>query len=404
MKDSLRVASVCRGLPSAADPSSGVFVLRRLEALARFASVETIQPVPYFPGLKPIPEWARSQRAYNSLVIRPESMFYVPKVLKSLDGRWLERAVLRGLKRLRQRAPVDLVDAHFGYPEGVGSFLAARRLGLPVFITVRGLESEYLRKPLIGRQIERAIRLADGCICVSYSLQKLVLEHGAEPQRTTVIHNAIDASTFCPGDKAASRATLGLGADGPVVVSVGQLISRKRHHITLTAFARVRRRFPSARLVIVGGRTFESRYPRMLRNLAAELGIEDAVSFVGDLPPEEVAVWLRAADVFALATQREGCCNAVLEALACGLPVVTTPVGDNAHFVRDGENGFLVQVDSVDAMVSALEQALRSDWDHEAISAKLGVGGWDRVAQKVVAFFRERLETRSGGRVPESLE
>jgi glycosyltransferase involved in cell wall biosynthesis len=76
--------------------------------------------------------------------------------------------------------------------------------------------------------------------------------------------------------------------------------------------------------------------------------------------------------VFALATSREGCCNAILEALAAGRPVVTTPAGDNAHFVRDGVNGCIVPIDDAAATAAALERTLsRPDWDAEAISAVL---------------------------------
>ena len=114
--------------------------------------------------------------------------------------------------------------------------------------------------------------------------------------------------------------------------------------------------------------------------------------FVGRIPSAEVARWLQAADVFALATSREGCCNAILEALAAGRPVVTTPAGDNAHFVRDGVNGYVVPIDDAEATAAALERALsRKDWDAEAISAGLEVGGWDDVARDVLGFFRERV-------------
>jgi glycosyltransferase involved in cell wall biosynthesis len=101
---------------------------------------------------------------------------------------------------------------------------------------------------------------------------------------------------------------------------------------------------------------------------------------------------LRVAAVFALGTAREGCCNAVLEALGVGVPVVTTPVGDNAHFVKDGANGFLVPVDDPAAMAEALAAVFaRDSWERERISAELAVGTWQKIARDVLDFFAERI-------------
>jgi glycosyltransferase involved in cell wall biosynthesis len=110
-----------------------------------------------------------------------------------------------------------------------------------------------------------------------------------------------------------------------------------------------------------------------------------------------VAKWLQAADVFALATAREGCCNAVLEALAVGIPVVTTAAGDNSQFVRAGENGAIVPVDDVQATTDALKQCLGQKWNSTAISRTLveQVGTWNEVAKRVIGFMRDRGAGRS---------
>src|SRR5690606_32881786 len=158
------------------------------------------------------------------------------------------------------------------------------------------------------------------------SLAALAAPHGVAPERTRGIHNAIDVSVFNHGPSAEARAALGIEPDRKLVVSVGHLIERKRHHVLLEALAALRRDFPRALLVVVGARSSEPAYPARLSELALRLGIADHVRFAGNLAPPSVATWLRAADVFALATAREGCCNAVLEALATGVPVVTTPV------------------------------------------------------------------------------
>lgn len=393
----LNILSVCRSLPTPQDPSSGIFVLNRLAALSGIANVRIVQPVPWCPQVAPLPAWARTPtHEADGVEIVHAPMFYVPRVFKSLDGYWLERALAPVAKRSHARAPLDLIDAHFGYPEGVGSLRVARRLGVPVFITIRGFENEYLHKPIIGPMLADAMRSAAGCVSVSHSLRELAIEHGVDPAKVRVVHNAIERSIFHPGDAAAARARLGLPATGRLIVSVGHLISRKRHHVLIEAFARVRARYPDATLAIIGGKAFEPEYPGQLTKLAQDLGVADAIRFVGNVPPTAVADWLRAAAVFALGTAREGCCNAVLEALGAGVPTVTTPVGDNAHFVKSGANGFLVPVDDAAAMAEAIAAVFaRDSWDRERISAELAVGTWQKIARDVLNFFEETLAQRA---------
>ena len=393
----LSIGSICRDLPNPDNPTGGIFVQRRLAAMARRTSLEVIQPIPYFPVLAPSPRWSRvPQREVGGLRLQHQPMFYVPKYLKSLDGLWLYRSIVGHLARMRRSGRLDVIDAHFAYPEGIGALLAAKRIGVPCFVTLRGLEAEYIHKTFIGPQIRHLLRNADGCICVSHFLQDLAIEHGAPRDKTCVVHNAIDSSLFHVGERPAARRAVGLPTGDPIIVSVGHLTRRKRHHVLLRAFAQVLRSRPNARLLIIGAASFEADYPGYLHKLASELGVDGAVSFLGNLDSTLVAEYLRAADVFALGTQREGCCNAILEALACGCPVVTTPVGDNARFVKDGENGYIVPVDEVEAMARGIELTLdRTDWCPERIAATLGVGDWDGVAAKVIEFFSQRLNETS---------
>jgi teichuronic acid biosynthesis glycosyltransferase TuaC len=145
---------------------------------------------------------------------------------------------------------------------------------------------------------------------------------------------------------------------------------------------------------VIGSPTFERAYPDELQSRVTALRLNDHVRLAGNMPPRDVANWLRAADVFALATAREGCCNAVLEALAVGVPVVTTPVGDNAEFVRPGVSGALVPVDDAVGLASAIVQALRNrEWDRRGISIGLHrqVGSWTDVGERVVKYFESSL-------------
>ncbi len=396
MNTGVSIASVCRTLPTPDDPAYGVFVARRLAAVSGVSRVSVLQPVPYCPLVRPKPHWSRSEKhVAEGVDIHHAPMFYLPKVLKHLDGYWLYRSVIEPLAALKQEEKLDIIDAHFAYPDGAGCLRAARVLDVPVVMTLRGVEEEQLQVPAIARQVRSALASVDGCICVSHSLQRLAIAAGANENQTRVIHNAVNRGVFRPGDQKAARYGLPVTDDDAVVVSVGNLLSVKRHDVLIRAFALLRRRIDRARLVIVGGAMHEPETPTTLRKLCEELGIAESVSFVGRASESEVATWLKAADVFALASRREGCCNAILEALASGLPVVATAVGDNPWFIRDGENGYLVPVGDYSAFGDALRTTIeRENWDGDRISSMLPVGDWDSVAGNVLEFLTERIEAR----------
>jgi teichuronic acid biosynthesis glycosyltransferase TuaC len=395
----LRIASVCRSLPTPDNPSSGVFVFNRLSAMGRQAQVHILQPIPYFPFARPLPSWYRaSDKPSNgspsgATPIAHLPMPYVPGVLKFLDGVWLDRAIHGEIASLHRSRGLDLIDAHFGYPEGTGCSRVALRLNIPLFITVRGFESEFLSRPFIGEQIRQALHSARGIVSVSYSLQALLTSIGIPEDRIEVIHNGIDHETFKPRDKRAGRASVDLGADRPLIVSVGHQVRRKGHHLLIEAFASIRERRPDALLVIIGSDAPEPDYARQLRHQIDTSRLGDSVRLVGNLPPARVAQWLCASDLFVLATAREGCCNAVLEALASGVPVVSTPAGDNKFFVEEGIDGYIVPGDDASALGAAIERSLRTSWDAGAIARRLEakVGDWDAVATRAIEFFNASL-------------
>lgn len=324
-------------------------------------------------------------------------MLYFPKFFKSLDSYWLYRSIRGKLFSYKQQDKLDLIDAHFGYPDGAGCVRAGRDLGVPVFITVRGVEENYFDNPSVGRGMRDALRQADGCICVSHSLAIKLMNEGIDIDRTRVIHNAVDRNKFRPAEKSSARQALDIPASRKIIVSVGNLLSVKRHDILIRAFSSLAERQPHAHLVIIGGAMHEPAHPQYLKKLARELRIADRVTFAGKLEAERVARWLNAADVFALASEREGCCNALLEALASGLPAVVTDVGDNGRFVRPGDNGYLASVGDSESMAELLILSLESEaWDRDRISSNLRVGDWDAVASQVIDFMAERIDVRNG--------
>ena len=129
-----------------------------------------------------------------------------------------------------------------------------------------------------------------------------------------------------------------------------------------------------------------------LKALAGRLGIADRVIFAGPRPSAALAPWYAAADLFVLATAHEGCPNVVIEALACGTPVLATPVGNIPELLDSPEVGLVVER-TVEALVAGLDTALERDWDRERVHARVADRTWQAVGREVA----EELRAAAGG-------
>ncbi|TWU55680.1 glycosyltransferase [Rubripirellula reticaptiva] len=383
----MNVLSVCTNLPTQQSPLCGLFVRRRLEELAKLVPTRALAPQPWFPLVRP----RRTDPAISTenLTVDAASMFYFPGVAKSLDGFWLDRCVDRWLDGMDPKVVSDaILDAHFGYPEGVGCWRVAKRRGMPIFITIRGLEVDLFGRSSRGDQLLQALCEATGVIAVSHSLKAAAVTAGVPADQITVIPNGVDAATYSTGDQANARSSIGYESAGKLVVSVGNLKAVKGHDILVRAVANIQSDC-DFQLVCIGGGV-ESAWGKSLQDLANELNVQDRVHFVGSKPPNEVADWLRAADLFALASRREGCCNAVLEALSTGLPVVATDAGDNSRYLEEPWAGVLVATESPIDLGVAIKSCLERKPDRPLIAKTVADVTWASVAKTVVQCLTSR--------------
>jgi glycosyltransferase involved in cell wall biosynthesis len=138
-----------------------------------------------------------------------------------------------------------------------------------------------------------------------------------------------------------------------------------------------------------------------LQRQVADAGLQGAVRFLGTLPPSELRRPLSAANVFVLATRNEGWANVFLEAMSCGLPVVTTDVGGNAEVVCRPEIGIVVPFGDAQRLQSALSEGLTRGWDSEAIRRHAQDHTWDRRIDELVGAFcrMHACNSRTGAHV-----
>jgi len=223
---------------------------------------------------------------------------------------------------------------------------------------------------------------------VSDSLRRVAIELGVPEQKTRVVGNGVSLEVFRREDQAAARARLGLPHAAPVLVSVGGLVERKGFHRVIELLPQLRERHPGLRYLVVGGPSPEGDWGPRLRDQVSQLGLEECVVFCGPRPPAELRWLLSAADVFVLATSNEGWANVFLEAMACGLPVVTTDVGGNTEVVCREELGVVVPFGDARLLRAAIERALSTPWNRERIMAYANENAWETRVRVLVDEFR----------------
>jgi len=381
--------------PSTVQPMSGLFIRERMFRVGAHVPLAVVAPAPWFPLQWLVRRWKPGFRAGapRHEVQRGFDVWYprflsVPGALKGLDGWLMAIGALPRLWRLRRAGRLDLIDAHFAYPDGDAATRLGRWLGVPVTITLRGTEQRQAGDAALTPKVRRALQRASQVLAVSDSLRQVAVSLGVARDAVRVVGNGVDLQKFHPMPKAEARAALGLPDGAPVLVSVGGLVERKGFHRVIELLPALRERLPGLLYLVIGGPSPEGDIGAQLRQQVAVLGLGDAVRFLGPLAPERLRVPLSAADVFVLATRNEGWANVFLEAMACGLPVVTTDVGGNAEVVCRAELGTVVPFGDATRLEMALVEALTRTWDVGAIRRHAEANTWDRRVEDLLKTFR----------------
>ncbi len=310
-------------------------------------------------------------------VIPKFGMNLAPKLLY-----WAMRPVLEEI--IASGYDFDLIDAHYYYPDGVAAAMLARHLKKPVVITARGSDINLIaRWPGPRRKILWAANdVASASIGVAQALADELLRLGVEQERVRVLRNGVDLERFRPLDREVLRQRY--EASFPVLLSVGHLIPRKGHDIVVEALAEL----PNARLFIVG----DGPERQSLESLVRQHDLTARVCFFGALPYDEVAKVMNAADILVLASDREGWANVLLEAMACGTPVVATNVWGTPEVVASPEAGRLVEDRSPAAVAACVRSLLKDMPDRRATRAYAERFSWEETTEGQLALFREVIE------------
>jgi glycosyltransferase involved in cell wall biosynthesis len=367
--------------PTPWDPLRGTFNRQQFERLGKRVDIDVLTAVDFRQRLAGI----RGAVKTSGLNCDHFVFFYPPRIGRSLHAACWALSLWWQRGRQIRRAAYDSVLVSWAYPDGAGAGWLARRMHLPYVVKVHGSDlnvqaEHWLRR----RQIRTALRGAAAVVAVSRALADKAISLGADADRVHVLYNGVDAALFSCGSRAEARARLGLSADALMLLYVGNLKASKGCLDLLEAFPALLATQPRARLVFVG--TGASREALIAR--AMVLGCSEQITLVGGVAHESLGDWFRAADLLCLPSHNEGVPNVVLEAMACGTPIVATHVGGIPEVVPEFA-GILVPPQQRDALATALITATRQSWDSVRIAAHAGGFRWDDNVARLENILRE---------------
>jgi glycosyltransferase involved in cell wall biosynthesis len=384
----LRIAVVTRYFPNSAQPTHGRSAYQTLRVLARQADVRVFYPNSAYPSLlKPRSRtYASLDASYSPPDVNVSYYNYpaLPLVSRPFNG-WMSARVL--LPHVRSFQP-DLIFSFVLYPYAFAALKIGRALSVPVVAMGIGSDINRIGDPISAWLTRTVLREADFVVTVSGDLRAKAVAMGDSPLKTRAILNGCDLSVFHVNDRLEARQRLHIDPDAEAVVYVGRMDVRKGLRELVDAAASLHPQRPGLHVYLVGEGPDKPEIESAIQARNAAGYIHALQSCAAD----DVAIWMAAADLVTLPSYMEGCPNVVLEALACGRPVVATNVGGIPE-IMSGECGRLVPPRDPAALALALASVLDTTWDAAAISAQ-GSRSWSAVAAELLEVFTSLTSNR----------
>ncbi|NQE45990.1 Trehalose synthase [ANME-1 cluster archaeon GoMg2] len=299
---------------------------------------------------------------------------------------------------LRSNRP-DIVHAQMVFENGFFS-LPAKLLNIPIIITSHGVDIQIDRdigyglrqNRFMAKLIEIVLKYSSIHTVVSKHMVKDAIGAGSAPSKIRVIYNGIDISKIPSFGGTNVLQQCKIGEDDFVILYLGRLHPKKCPDDLVRAFPKVVKKVPNAKLIFAG----EGEEETKLKGLASDLNLEDKVIFTGFVSEDEKWNVLRNCDVFVLPSVVEAFGITVIEAMACGKPVIATNVGPFSEIIRDGETGLLLPLHAPDELADAIIALALDENKRKQMGKKARKGVEERfdinkIANDYLEVYRELL-------------
>ena len=397
--DKPRVLVLSRSYPNNVMELLGLWVQAQVRHLARTHEIKVVSPVPYCPPLPGLPEnYARFRRVLKSRLDGTIEVFH-PRMLvgpgystHSIEWRLYLASVSPLVKRIQQRFPVDLIHAHFTYPDGAVAVELGRRYGVPVVITEQNPWGSWLNKyPSVRQKSIWTAEHSTRHIAISQAVRRTIEEFAGTLNHLVVIPDGVNQDEFTLGPPGQER-------DPNQILFVGAIRPVKGVDVLIQAMQRLIARRPEIRLVLIGEAFFGPYRQEELRlkRMAVELGLGDRIQFSGKQPLDELVRQMQRSAALVLSSRAESLGMVLVEALACGTPVVATRCGGPEDIVNE-QVGVLVEPEDPEALATGIERVLDNGGRYHPQSLRSFVlerFGLESVGARLASVYQEALRAR----------
>lgn len=288
---------------------------------------------------------------------------FLPLYSRRIRRLWFNVWTYFTVKRRHRKNPYDIIHLHGDFIEAYFGGKLSKKLGVPSVLTIHA----GLNKKLLKQKNQKIFDNISKIICVSREIADELKIIGVAEEKIEIISSGIYLDEFKNVDK---NAVIDLRDkySKPIIISVGVLRINKGFSYLINAFKEVLNIFNSATLLIIGDGPEKNNLKKQSENISN-------IHFLGQQEHDKVIEYLQASDVFVLASistfnDREGTTTVVMEAMAAGLPVITTKVGGNPYLVKDGVNGFLVDPGNSLELTEAITRLLNNREIFQKMSAQ----------------------------------
>lgn len=350
--------------------------------------IMVVSPVPFTMGITEAEKHCKNYRSKNMLVEYPRFLHLPIRLFRERMDKREAKIILKIINK--NKWEFDIIHCHFTWPSGGAGAVLADQLKKPFVVTIHEnkdwfeeeLNSKDEKLENIWKSADQLIRVntSDLEILHKYNNNVIFMPVGFNRNRLPILNKSV------------SRLKLGIDVDEIVLFSFGNLIERKGFHFLIEA---VRLLIEDDRKIVcyIGG---EGDYRSALEKLIEEKGLGRNIRMLGRIPEDDISTWVCACDLFVVPSTRESFGLTVVEALACGRPVVATKNGGSEEIIKDDRVGYLCEVKDPVDMAMKIKKALISQWDSEFIIAFAEDYSWQRINIELLATYQRILNRRNG--------
>ena len=391
----MKVLVISHMYPSIFNEVTGIFVHEQVKALvAKGIEVQVISPVPWVPF--PINYLSAKWKSYSIIPDRtvyeginiwyPHYLTFPRSWFFASLGQRMYLGIRELVTKIYRDFQFDLIHAHALIPDGFAGILVRKKIGIPLIVTIHG--SDLLiypyRNKLIFSHSLKVLKKASRFITVSYQLKnKCYNEFNVSEEKIKVIPNGYDHKTF--NFKPKKKAN-----DQLVILFVGNIIKAKGIFDLLNAIVIIRKlnqnMYKRIFWVIVGQGDDMVEFKKCSR----DFNIDNAIKIIGQVPHKKISEYMKNADFIILPSWTEGLPTVLVEAMACGLPVIASKVGGIPEIINK-DIGVLVEPKNPEELAKGVINAISKGWDRQFIKEHAKDYTWEKNAEKTIELYKEVL-------------